>query len=250
MIDGDLHVDGGIVSNLPAWPFDEERELDPEALTIAIEIHDSPRVSQSDRFSWLTAAIRTGLFGSSELNMRLSGPAEHLALSTKFELLDFNKSGPEAAIEVREVAAKAGLWLDRRLSRLAEIYLNACQVTQALVLDGLSIEPGGQGEEPRVRVAVGRLERGYTQSLRLSHHVGFDNDTDELNACATCWHRVGAARRDKQSLFETFPLPPGRDMPGETNRLRRKLCWRQAAWIMCVPILEKGQRNPQIADPY
>ena len=34
-IGDELHVDGGIVSNLPAWPFDEERELDPGALTIA-----------------------------------------------------------------------------------------------------------------------------------------------------------------------------------------------------------------------
>ncbi|OXE36121.1 MAG: hypothetical protein CGW95_09650, partial [Phenylobacterium zucineum] len=34
---GDLFTDGGIVSNLPAWAFDEERELDPEALTVAID---------------------------------------------------------------------------------------------------------------------------------------------------------------------------------------------------------------------
>ena len=46
-IAGELHVDGGIVSNLPAWPFDEERELDPEALTIAVEIGDSRAILDS-----------------------------------------------------------------------------------------------------------------------------------------------------------------------------------------------------------
>ena len=36
-----LFLDGGLVSNLPAWPFDEERALDPDALTIAVEIIDT-----------------------------------------------------------------------------------------------------------------------------------------------------------------------------------------------------------------
>jgi len=74
----ELHVDGGIVSNLPAWPFDEERELDPGALTVTVEI-ESPRSSSPlGRFNWLSAAVPTALFGSSELNLRVAGQAEQL----------------------------------------------------------------------------------------------------------------------------------------------------------------------------
>jgi NTE family protein len=239
-IDGELHVDGGIVSNLPAWPFDEERELDPEALTIAVEIQDIAEVSSLDRFTWWPAAIRTALFGSSELNMRLSGPAEHLALPTRFELLDFDKSGQAAAREVHDVASAAGLWLDKRLLRLPEIYRNACQVTQALVLDGLGIVPGGRGDAPRVRVAVARLEREYVHSLRLSHSVGFDDDTDELMLVPLVGSVAGAAWRERQSIFETYPLSPERDLPGHANRLRRKARWGDSAWIMCIPICEEA----------
>ncbi|SKA11443.1 NTE family protein [Enhydrobacter aerosaccus] len=104
----DLHVDGGIVSNLPAWSFDEERELDPEALTIAVEVEVQPESAYLNRFNWVPAAIRTGLFGSGELNLRISGPSEKLALPTKFGLLDFDKSAEATAAEVREVAAAAG----------------------------------------------------------------------------------------------------------------------------------------------
>jgi NTE family protein len=236
-IAGELHVDGGIVSNLPAWPFDEERELDPEALTVAIEILDTVENGSLSRFTWPSAAIRTALFGSSELNVRVSGPAEHLSVPTRFELLDFDKSGPEAAEEVREIAAATGVWLDKRLLRLPEIYRNACQVTQALVLDGLQIAPGGRGENPRVRVAVGRLEREYVQSLRMSHSVGFEEDSDELMLTPLAGSVAGAAWRERRSFFEAYPFAAERDLPGPSNRLRRKMRWGGLAWRLCIPIM-------------
>jgi NTE family protein len=242
-IAGELHVDGGIVSNLPAWPFDEERELDPEALTVAVEIQDTAENGSLSRFTWPSAAIRTALFGSCELNMRVSGPAEHLSLPTRFELLDFDKTSQEAAAEVREIAAATGVWLDKRLLRLPEIYRNACQVTQALVLDGLKINPGSHGHDPRVRVAVGRLEREYLQSLRMSHSVGFDEDTDELMLVPLEGSVADAAWCQRQSLFETYPFAPERDLPGAANRLRRKARWRGLAWTLCIPILTREQES-------
>lgn len=117
-IDGELHVDGGIALNLPAWPLDEERELDPEALTIAVEIEDRTPSHPLGHYGWLPDAVRTALFGSGELNLRVAGPAEELALPTNFDLLDFDKSAAQAASEVREVAQAAGVRLDRRLFRL------------------------------------------------------------------------------------------------------------------------------------
>jgi NTE family protein len=245
-IDGEIHVDGGIVSNLPAWPFDEERELDPEALTIAVEIQDTAAITALNRFTWPTSAIRTALFGSAELNVRLSGPAEHLALPTQFKLLDFDRSGEAAAAEVRAVAAAAGIWLDKRLLRLPEIYRNACQVTQALVLDGLGITPGGRELDPRVRVAVARLDRNYVRSLRLSHSVGFEDDTDELMLVPLAGSVAGAAWQERQSLFQTFPFPSERDLPGVSNRLRRKARWPGLVWTLCVPILDEATGAPRL----
>ena len=58
-----FHVDGGIVSNLPAWPFDEERELDFDAITIACEIAERDRRQAGDGLdSWFQNLVHTALF--------------------------------------------------------------------------------------------------------------------------------------------------------------------------------------------
>lgn len=246
-LDGELHVDGGIVSNLPAWPFDEERELDPEALTIAVEIGEPPsHNAQPSRFTWLSAAVRTTLSGSAELNVRVAGPAEQLALPTRLDLLDFDVSPEAAAREVREVATATGLRLDKRLFRLPEIYRNACQVAQALALDGLGLTPGGAGNAPRVRVAVGRLERGYCKSLRMSHSVGFDTDPDEYMLVPLEGSVAGAAWRNRESRLEVYPLTAELDLPGAANRLRRKNRLPNLAWVMCIPILDDETNEPRL----
>jgi NTE family protein len=245
-IGGDLYVDGGIVSNLPAWPFDEERELDPEALTIAVEIESRSDYARLSRFNWVPALIPTAMFGSGELNVRVAGPAEQLALPTTFEVLDFDKGVGPAVQEVDAVALAAGVRLDKRLFRLPEIYRNACQVAQALALDGLGLPPAGQGSDPRVRVAVGRLERGYTHSLRLTHSVGFDADTDEAMLVPLEGSVAGAAWRAGESVFEPYPLAEDRNLPGEANRLRRKVRWPLVKWIMCIPILDVETGKPRL----
>ena len=87
---------------------------------------------------------------------------------------------------------------------------NACQVAQALAVDGLGLAPGGRGAAPRVRVAVGRLERGYVQSLRMSHSVGFDDDADESILLPLDGSVAGAAwrRREKHGRSLSFSAGP------------------------------------------
>jgi NTE family protein len=242
----ELHVDGGIVSNLPAWPFDEERELDPDALTIAVEIEGRPNHYPLGRFNWLSAAVPTALFGSGELNLRVAGQAEQLALPTRFELLDFDKGVKAVCQEVRDVALAAGIRLDKRLFRLPEIYRNACQVAQVLALDGLGLLVGDRGSSSRVRVAVGRLERGYVHSLRMSHSVGFEQDTDELALLPLHGSVAGTAWQRRKSMIETYPLAPEFDLPGDANRLRRKSRWPDVKWVMCIPILDTTSGEPRL----
>lgn len=246
VIGEEFHVDGGIVSNLPAWPFDEERELDPGALTIAVEIESKPSRGKMGAFDWLSAAIPTALFGSGELNLRVAGQAEELALPTKFELLDFDKSLEVVKREVNDVSLAAGIQLDKRLFRLPEIYRNACQVAQILALDGLGLMPGGRGTAARVRVAVGRLERGYTISLRLSHSIGFDDDSDELMLLPLEGSVAGAAWRRRESIVEVYPLSPDLDLPGDANRLRRKSRWADVKWVMCIPVVDEASGEPRL----
>lgn len=245
-IGGELHIDGGIVSNLPAWPFDEERELDPGTITIAVEIEDTPVNDVVLPHHWIGAAMRTALFGSGELSVRVSGHTERLALPTKIDILDFDVSGDIAKEQVKEVTHAASIWLEKRLTRLPEIYRDACKVAQGLAQDELGLAPGASGTNPRVRVAVGRLDRSYTQSLRFSHCVGFDDDPDEAMLIPLAGSVAGLAWSDGASRLEVFPLQPEIDLPGEANRLRRKVRWTAVAWILCIPILDKGTARPRV----
>ena len=237
-------VDGGIVSNLPAWPFDEERELDPEAMTIAVGIADTWNAPIVRRFNWLPSAIRTALFGSGELNLRVSGEAEQLVLERSLKLLQFDLTPDQARQEVRDGEAAASVRLDKRLFRRPELYRNACEVTRGLAED--VIESGLEIDAERVRVAIAVPDRNYHHSLRLRFSAGYEEDADEGMLLPIEASVLGAAWRARESRFEIAPFPAGLDLPGEANRFRRKLLWPKLAWQLCIPILDEGGR-PRLA---
>lgn len=229
-------VDGGIVSNLPAWPFDEERELDPGAMTIAVEIADTSNAPIVRRFNWLPSAIRTALFGSGELNLRVSGEAEQLVLESSLKLLEFDLTLDQARQEVRDGEAAASVRLDKRLFRRPELYRNACEVTRGLAED--VIESALEIDAMRVRVAIAVPDRGYRHSLRLRFSAGYENDADEGILVPIAASVLGAAWQTRESRFEIAPFPAELELPGESNRLRRKLLWPELAWQLCIPMLD------------
>ena len=235
-----VFVDGGIVSNLPAWPFDEERELDPGAMTIAVGIADTSNAPIVGRFNWLSSAIQTALFGSSELNLRVSGEAEQLVLESSLKLLQFDLTPDQARQEVRDSEAAASVRLDKRLFRRPELYRNACEVTRGLAED--VIESGLEIDAKRVRVAIAVPDRNYHHSLRLRFSAGYENDADEGMLVPIEASVLGAAWQARESRFEIAPFPAGLDLPGEANRLRGKLLWPELAWQLCIPISDERGR--------
>lgn len=234
-IGSSTYVDGGIVSNLPAWPFDEERELDPQALTIAVEIADTSGSPVIKRFNWLPSAIRTALFGSGELNLRVSGQAEQLVLESSLDLLQFDLTVEKARQEVRDGEAAASVRLDQRLFRRPELYRNACEVARGLTED--VIETALEIRAKRVRVAIAVRDRDYHHSLRLRFSTGYELDPDEGMLVPIIGSVLGEAWAGRESRFELAPFPPEVDLPGDANRLRRKLRWPKLAWQLCVPVL-------------
>ena len=233
-------VDGGIVSNLPAWPFDEERELDPQALTIAVEIADTSNAPVVSRFNWIPSAIRTALFGSGELNLRVSGQAEQLVLESSLNLLEFDLTIEQARQEVRDGEAAASVRLDKRLFRRPELYRNACELTRGLAEDVL--ESALEIDPKRVRVAIAVPDRDYHHSLRLRFSTGYEAHADEGMLVPIEGSILGEAWRSRESRFELAPFPEELDLPGDANRLRRKLRWSRLAWQLCIPISDGNGR--------
>lgn len=233
-------VDGGIVSNLPAWPFDEERELDPQALTIAVEIADTSNAPIVRRFNWIPSAIRTALFGAGELNLRVSGQAEQLVLESSINLLQFDLDVEQARQEVRDGQAAASVRLDKRLFRRPELYRNACEVTRGLAED--VIESALEIRAKRVRVAIAVPDRDYHHSLRLRFSTGYEEHADEGMLVPMEGSVLGEAWLSQESRFELAPFPEELDLPGDANRLRRRLRWPKLAWQLCIPILDENGR--------
>lgn len=234
-IGDDLHMDGGIVSNLPAWSFDEERELDPEAITLAVEIETATERRVLNKFNWAAAFIQTGLFGSAELNLRAVGQAERLLLSTSLNLLEFDLTPQRAFKEILDAERAATTNLDKWLFRRPEMYRDACKTTKALVDDVL--ETVLEQRNPGVRVAIAAPDRGHTRSLRLRYSTGYDGYNDEGMLLPIDGTVVGQAWATKESWFEVSPLPAQFSLDGPEHRLRRKALRQDLKWVLCIPIL-------------
>jgi NTE family protein len=159
-------------------------------------------------------------------------------------VLQFDLTPEQARQEVRDGEAAASVRLDKRLFRRPELYRNACEVTRGLAEDVM--ESALNIKATRVRVAIAVPDHHYHRSLRLRFSAGYQDDTDENMLVPIEASVLGAAWQARESRFEIAPFPAGLHMPGEANRLRRKLLWPKLAWQLCIPILDEENR-PRLA---
>lgn len=256
-IDEMLHFDGGLVSNLPAWTFDEERSLDPDAMTIAIEILSaSTNAVKPTARRWLVPAIRTAIFGSSILNKRAVGRFEVVQLKTDLDLLAFDAQGEKVFQVMREATAASRARIVQQLFTLPQLYSNACSAVRDLVHDVLLEETrllGGTSFMGRIRVALAVPEDGHRKSLRLKYGVGFDTeaDTDEELLLPIADTNIGVAFEKNEAAFAYFRVPGGtgtavgeRPPTQGLDRRRQRLIWREVAWRLCIPIAASESASP------
>lgn len=236
------YVDGGIVSNLPAWPFDEERELDGDALTIAFAIGDSANQAKrrgTGRLSWLPSLIQTSMFGSAILSTRAVGRSELITLDPKIGMMDFDIEPDRARELLRTMTALARAEIDERLFRFPDAYRAACsQVVQLteLTLDRAPHALASGSRSGRVRAAVAMPPDKYPHSLRLQFGANFKEDTDQDILLPLTGSLVGVAWNEALPQFDIAPFPPDLDLLGEERRALRRRVWRELAWSLRVPI--------------
>ena len=89
------HVDGGMLSNHPAWVFDDLREIDASrTATLGFRFLDSPNLVleggvQPSFFTYLKKLFETSLFGASSLEIREIHNYHLLEITPEVETLDF-----------------------------------------------------------------------------------------------------------------------------------------------------------------
>lgn len=243
-IDGRTHyfLDGGLVSNLPAWPFDEERTLNPDAITLAVEIIDTVQAKQPEigRTRWLVPAVRTAIFGSGQLNKRAISRLEVVPLATEIDVLDFDIERADVARIVNNAYFAAEARIVKRLIEDPETLQKAADAVRQAAINGLESILQIPKASGRVRTAIGMPEPGHRYSIRLrpcSGYDGTDTDIDMLLPIEGSF--IGAAWKTREAVFQTVPFAPEFSLPGAQNDHRRRLVWKGMQWSFSVPILWK-----------
>lgn len=245
---GNTYVDGGLVSNLPAWPFDEERELDPAALTLAFDIYQEPQSGKLTWMNWPQAAWRTLLSGAAVLNLRAMRNAHLFILETQLDLLAFDLRPSEVAHQVVQSAAAAENQIARRVSVEPDIYLAGCAAAHDLVVTACYRSPSvfTSSKTPlKVRVGIALKDEPDSLAARIRYGAGFDADDIDRGIVLPLEHSIiGAAWRQRAPWLELAPFPDALNIPGETYAYLRRRTSPELAWILCVPIFPTNAQEP------
>ncbi len=179
-VEGQDYCDGGIVSNLPAWVFEEETVNDANALVIASHIADiAPHANFGNGFGLIERIARTAAFGGKSLNMRGIRGLITVEVGSMFRLLDFDyekksveflkdyyKAYSAALLQLRNFLAE-----DRFLEDVFEKYKSKFH-------DDERIEGDMQLRASLVR-EIG-LASDHATPYQLSCCLGFEGDADRF----------------------------------------------------------------------
>ena len=247
----ELHLDGGLISNLPAWCLDEERRLDTDAITLAIAIRDTGQHRRPTRRDWLGAMLRTTIFGGEVLSTRGAGPIEVLRLDTQVELLAFDIDKEAALREVREQRrATAALLATRvlgfpdRLRDATRSLRAAASAWERSVSIGLGIE-APPADSIRVALAlpedhltggvVLREGKAAVRSLTLRFGAGFEGWADEGLVLPLAGTTIGEAWTRQEAAFRFLDTPDSA-FRGPGNQHRAQRMRPNLAWVLGVPV--------------
>lgn len=253
-INGKQYVDGGMVSNLPAWTFDEQLINDDSCWTITSEsisvakrgnIRGGPETLDAPKplkgIKLFKRISFTALFGASDLNTR--GIVHHLRfpIPVNIGLLDFDASPVKIATEIQKSSVICQGLIEARLRELAflrQIHRKAEKRLATLL---------GGDTQPLLRTALVR-EMRLTGSEVAGYHLwaceGFDGCADEslkltktgtLIDEAICSPRRFAAAdlQTEEGKLRFFEV-------GRTGYLRT-VTPEDRMWSMVFPLVASGQ---------
>jgi predicted acylesterase/phospholipase RssA len=251
---GGLYWDGGFTSNLPAWPFDAQREINPDLYTLTIEI--TGRVPFRPLAEWrifrpfsdFLALVTASVFGARELETRRTRRAA-IELNTAVRLLDFNM-GPQRAhnqIEWSRLGLRASLNIRASVRKL---YADKCFRIGKAVREYLMRPPPTSVISPRIRVSLLQPTRYGARALktlwRFCSRGSFRSDTDdrllfrkETSVPGLAWARFDAVlknvERRPDRVIWVDPHHDNRDV-GPRHRYSHRLLWDEMEWMLAVPV--------------
>lgn len=263
-IGSDHFVDGGLVSNLPAWSFDDERALHPgiRAINVEIDALDGADPRWGLRPSWLRLGqvryverlFRTAVFGRGELNTRVTGRAINLKIpvpDSVLGVLDFDANLATIQLVRRNARLTAGAQLDFDIG-LDTAARRICEAAASL-LKG----PGSDGRPVALRASIAVMRRRDVQLVQDWRGDRFDpGDLYEVGARLT-YRASTAAGPDPETIlplgipviadalcrdavvFQNLTDLNEADEDARSRALRSRL-GAEVKWLCAVPILPEA----------
>ncbi|WP_332769321.1 patatin-like phospholipase family protein [Pseudomonas koreensis] len=256
-IDGQF-LDGGLVSNLPAWPFDEERLLDPAAGTIAFSIESNEAVEKKH---WTMAIVGSVVNGSSLVHTRAAGSALKIPLKPKIDMMQFDVSEDDVFDIVAETKVKV---YDRIYTAIDQagtledaakkFYLYFTEQIKNFYSGWLMGDPNAV-----VRLSIAAERGGSMNSLTSMFAEGFDfgDPAAKLTRRSDCWIFKPFSEED---ILAHPGVKFSRDCDGNLSWIFHDLgrkahdseifmgerVWRSAKWMACFPIHRPSSQNKRV----
>lgn len=250
------YYDGGLLSNLPTWVFDDERAIDRDAWSLAIEVGDGvgelPAHGDLSSFGKLVRFLRTTVFGSASLNKRNISKLIEIPLNTDIGVLDLDLTKEEVRALVQDAYGEAKDVLDR------EAILRAAPKTIAEEFAQLLKATGFPAWSQTIRVTVTPIPQSVLSavslgrhkglSVRLRYHHGFEDSADEYLAIPIDGSFLGRALVDQAISYDTVDTRTTGFVDTE-RRLRwlQKFVNRDLKWIASLPLFYRVELSKDIA---
>jgi NTE family protein len=237
-------VDGGLMSNLPAWPFDEERLLYPEATTVALGI----RTAVDERFSadkhWLPSVINAIVSGTGEIHTRAVGKIIKIPIITKLGMLDFDADIQKIyqEVDLAEVAVTTQLQQELienpRLMREATKKISDGCYAILKEFEGKWYRPSS---DDKLRVALGVQRAGATQSISLAFSEGYESSHPDNSITLPLHGSIAGDAWAKSSVIAAKI----RELPPERIHANDRI-WADIQWVLCIPLRYKGSKKAKV----
>lgn len=235
------YLDGGLLSNLPAWVFDDERSCDRDALTAAIQIEKKPTFDEDTKpVGSIASAFKTMLAGTDPLNKRGVEKLTATTLVVALGLLDFDLTKADAREILEQAEGYCRADLIKRMIELPNEINGVCESVAAQCAQAIRSAHdivGVPDYVSTIRVAVG-IPSPLRKSIKIEFGSGYDQLTDErlrlpfeaslMGEALVDGAAVYAAAHDRETWSNYLNRPQ--------DRWTKKLLWQDLQWVLCIPI--------------
>lgn len=220
-------IDGGLMSNLPSWTFDEERALNPSAITIAFGLRSDS--DKNKKPNWLISALNAVVAGPPQIHSRGINRLIPIVLDTPLDVLDFGRSFEDFKEAVDKASSAASGELAREVTEIPSgirgILINIREILEELIVYENSQDVFS---EHRFRVALALQRPNAFSTLAVTYREGFylDRYMPVLSLETSLAGKAWANRDNGEPEIKVFGSKA--EMSGRV--------FQDSTWMLSIPI--------------